>query len=625
MLFNPRNRNFYLMLAVDAACFCAALALAYHLRFDFAPPEGFRAQMLGMLKYAVGIKLAVFLLLGLYRGMWRYTSLADFRRLIEAVALSSSLLVAFTAYSFGLAGFSRAVLVVDGLLTLLFTAGVRLSIRAACARLEGWAAARLSGAPARRVLILGAGNLGERLLREIDRTPELNYAVVGFLDDDPAKRGLTVHGRPVLGAVAELADVARAEGAEELIIAVSRASAAQMRALVEACKNSGLPHRILPPTSQILEGSVATALRPVDYLDLLGRTETRLDEGGIGAYVRGRTILVTGCGGSIGSELCRQLLRFAPGRLVLVDQSEYNLYAIAQELKGEHGFRDFVRVLGSVGDRALMERTFAIYKPSCVLHAAAYKHVPLVEENPAAAVINNILGTRTVMEVAAAAGVERFVIVSTDKAVRPTNVMGATKRVTELLMACHSGGPTRFMAVRFGNVVGSSGSVVPLFRRQIERGGPVTVTHPDITRFFMSISEACQLILQAGALGGKSPAQGGEIFVLDMGEPVRIDDMARDLIRLSGKEPGVDIEIVYTGLRAGEKLYEELITAGEGIVRTEHEKILVLGGTLGGDPGSVACALAPALDRLEEAAQAQDAEAIRAILQEVVAEYQPRG
>lgn len=631
MLFNPRNRNFYLMLAADAACFCAALALAYFLRFDFALPESFRSQMLGMLKYAVGLKLCVFLLLGLYRGMWRYTSLADFRRLMEAVALSSSLLVAFTAYRFGLAGFSRAVLVVDGLLTLLFTAGLRLSIRAACARLEGWAAARLSDSPARRVLILGAGNLGERLLREIDRTPELNYAVVGFLDDDPAKRGLTVHGRPVLGAVSQLPAIARAENAEELIIAVSRASAAQMRTLVDACKASGLPHRILPPTSQILEGSVATALRPVDYLDLLGRTEARLDEGAVASYVRGRTLLVTGCGGSIGSELCRQLLRFAPARLILVDQSEYNLYAIAQELKSEHGFHDYVRVLGSVGDRALMERTFADHKPSCVLHAAAYKHVPLVEENPAAAVVNNILGTRTVMEVAAAAGVERFVIVSTDKAVRPTNVMGATKRVTELLMACHASTDpraTRFMAVRFGNVVGSSGSVVPLFRKQIERGGPVTVTHPDITRYFMSISEACQLILQAGALGGKTPAQGGqggEIFVLDMGEPVRIDDMARDLIRLSGKEPGRDIEIVYTGLRAGEKLYEELITAGEGIVRTEHEKILVLGGTLGGDPGSVACTLAPALERLEAAAQAQDSTAIRAILQELVPEFRQQG
>lgn len=640
MLFNPRNRNFYLMLGADALCMVAALALAYLLRFDFALPEPFRAQMLGMLKYAVGIKLFVFLALGLYRGMWRYTSLTDFRRLMEAVALSSSLLVAFTAYRFGLAGFSRAVLLVDGLLTLLFAAGLRLSIRAACARLDGWAASRLPSAPPRRVLILGAGNLGERLLREISQTPELNYAVVGFLDDDEAKRGMTVHGRPVLGAMAELpAVVARLENegqqVEELIIAVSRGSAGQMRTLVEACKSSGLPHRILPPTSQILDGNMALTLRPVDYLDLLGRSETRLDEGGIGAYVRGRVILVTGCGGSIGSELCRQLLRFGPAKLVLVDQSEYNLYAIAQELTGEFGFRNIACVLGSVGDAALMERTFAAHRPSCVLHAAAYKHVPLVEENPAAAVINNILGTRAVMEVAAKAGAERFVIVSTDKAVRPTNVMGATKRVTELLMACHASGDpraTRFMAVRFGNVVGSSGSVVPLFRRQIERGGPVTVTHPEVTRYFMSISEACQLILQAGALGGQSSGQaegqagsGGEIFVLDMGEPVRIDDMARDLIRLSGKEPGVDIEIIYTGLRPGEKLYEELLTADEGVVRTEHEKIMVLGGTLGARPEAVACALNRALESLEAAARAQDGEAIRAILQELVPEYQPQG
>ncbi len=623
MLFNPRNKNFYLMLAADAACFAVALVLAYLLRFDFALPGVFRFQMYGMLKYALGIKLGVFLLMGLYRGMWRYTSLTDFRRLIEASVLSSALLVAFTAYTFGFAGFSRAVLLVDGLLTLLLTSGLRLSIRAACARLDNWAAQRgATGAPARRLLILGAGNLGERLLREVSQAPELNYEVVGFLDDDPAKRGMTVHGRPVLGGVDDLSAVILERGVQELVIATANASAGQMRSLVDACKHSGLPHRILPPTSQLLDGKVALTLRPVDYLDLLGRSETRLDEGGIAAYVRGKTILVTGCGGSIGSELCRQLLRFGPAKLVLVDQSEYNLYAISQELTGERGFTAIACVLGSVGDEPLMDSAFALHKPSCVLHAAAYKHVPLVEENPAAAVLNNILGTRTVMDVAVRHGVERFVIVSTDKAVRPTNVMGATKRVTELLMACHAGSSTRFMAVRFGNVVGSSGSVVPLFRRQIERGGPVTVTHPEITRFFMSIAEACQLILQAGALS-RTSGTGGEIYVLDMGEPVRIDDMARDLIRLSGKQPGVDIDIVYTGLRPGEKLYEELLTAGEGVVRTEHEKILVLGGTLGLNPEAMACAVDAGMAELIAAAHKQDAEGIRALLKTLVPEYAP--
>ncbi len=627
MLCNPRNVNFYLMLAADALCLAAALTMSYLIRFEFHLPEFYGEQLVSLLKYVLPLKLGVFLLLGLYRGMWRYTSLADFWKLMEAVVRSSALLVALVAYRFGFFGFSRAVLAVDGLLTLLFTAGLRLSIRAAYARTHAWSAQRKGPAmPPRRILIIGAGSLGERLVREIALTPELNYEVVGFLDDDPDKLGRSLHGKNVLGRVADLQRIAQAREAEEVCIAVARASAADMRRIVETCKASHLPHRILPATNQLLEGKVALTLRPVDYLDLLGRTEAALDEAGIAPMLKDRVVLVTGCGGSIGSELCRQVVRFAPRRLVLVDASEYNLYAIAGELSAERGFTRLSCVLGSVADEGLMRRVMEAEKPSLVLHAAAYKHVPMLEDNPWAAVTNNILGSRTVMRAAAAAGVKRFVLVSTDKAVRPTSVMGASKRVTELLMACFAGGPTSFMAVRFGNVVGSSGSVVPLFRRQIERGGPVTVTHPEMTRYFMSISEACQLILQAGALSRKSPdssggGQGGEIYVLDMGEPVRIVDMARDLIRLSGKEPGVDIDIVFTGLRPGEKLFEELITAGEDVVRTEHEKIMVLGGTLGARPEDVACSLDLAIAELEAAAAARDGAAIRTLLARIVPEY----
>jgi len=618
MLCNPRNRHFYFMFAAEAACFAAALTLSYLLRFDFSLPEPYAMQLRGMFKYALPLKLGVFLALGLYRGMWRYTSLLDFKRLVEAVVLSSALLVAFVAFRYGFTGFSRSVLAVDGLLTLLFTTGLRLGIRVLYAR--GADGAARPKAPPRRVLVIGAGDLGERLLREIATSPELNYHVVGFLDDDPDKLGRSLHGREVLGPVSELSPLAERHQAEEALIAVSRASAGQMRRIIGLCKDSGLPHRILPATSQLLDAKAVLTLRPVDYQDLLGRTEVALDQSGLAELLRGRVVLVTGCGGSIGSELCRQVALFRPARLVLVDQSEYNLYAIAGELASELHFANFSTVLGSVADEALMECVFASHKPSLVLHAAAYKHVPMLEECPWAAVTNNILGTRVLMRAAARHNVPRFVLVSTDKAVKPTSVMGASKRVTERLMTCFTGtdagGGTCFMAVRFGNVVGSSGSVVPLFRHQIERGGPVTVTHPDMTRYFMSIAEACQLILQAGAMG-----RGGEIFVLEMGEPVRIVDLARDLIRLSGKEPGVDVDIVFTGLRPGEKIVEELLTADEGVLRTEHEKIMVLGGAPEADLFATATLLDALVADLAQAAEAQDAAGIRALLARLVPEH----
>ncbi|GAB6126005.1 polysaccharide biosynthesis protein [Humidesulfovibrio idahonensis] len=618
MLCNPKNRHFYFMLAAEAACFAAALSLSYLLRFDFSLPEPYALQLRAMFKYVLPLKLGVFLALGLYRGMWRYTSLLDFKRLVEAVVLSSALFIAFVAFRYGFTGFSRSVLAMDGLLTLLLTTGLRLGIRVLYARGDG-APARPK-TPPRRVLVIGAGNLGERLLREIATSPELNYHVVGFVDDDPAKLGRSLHGREVLGPVSELSALAAQHRAEEALIAVSRASAGQMRRIVTLCKDSGLPHRILPATSQLLDGKAVLTLRPVDYQDLLGRSEVALDQDGIAELLHGRVVLVTGCGGSIGSELCRQVARFHPGLLVLVDQSEFNLYAIAGELADDLRFTDFVTILGSVADETLMESVFAAHRPELVLHAAAYKHVPMLEACPWAAVTNNVLGTRVLMRAAARHNVARFVLVSTDKAVKPTSVMGASKRVTERLMACFTGtdagGGTRFMAVRFGNVVGSSGSVVPLFRRQIERGGPVTVTHPDMTRYFMSIAEACQLILQAGAMG-----RGGEIFVLKMGEPVRIVDLARDLIRLSGKEPGVDVDIVFTGLRPGEKIVEELLTADEGVLRTEHEKIMVLGGAPDAAPLSAAAWLDAQLAQLALAAEAQNAPAIRALLAALVPEH----
>jgi FlaA1/EpsC-like NDP-sugar epimerase len=611
---NFRNLNFYAMLLADMAIFALALYAAYLFRFDFEVPELFLAQYQGLLKYVLVFKGVLFLVFGLYRGMWRYTSLDDYWRLLRVTGLQSLILVCFVVFRFSFAGVPRSIFVIDWVLTLVMCSGLRLVIRAVYTR-----SLVLTGpAPGRKnVLVVGAGTSAEKISRELTANPA-HYNLVGFLDDASGLKGRTIHGRPVLGAVQTMATVVDRLGVDEIFIAVSEASAEEMRRLVDACKDTGLPYKILPAMTEIIDGKVnIKTLRDIDYLDLLGRSPVSLDTERIEQYLTGQTVLVTGCGGSIGSELCRQIVRFRPGRLVLVDASEYNLYEIEMELRHGLGFSDCATVLGSIADEPLMERVFAEHRPGTVFHAAAYKHVPMLERNPWQAVRNNIEGSRAVMRAAVAAGVERFVLVSTDKAVRPTNVMGASKRVTELLMQSMRGGATRFMAVRFGNVVGSSGSVVPLFRRQIAAGGPVTVTHPDVTRYFMSIAEATQLILQAGSMG--EAGTGGEVFVLDMGVPVRIADMARDLIRLSGKEPGVDVDIVFTGLREGEKLFEELITEGEGIVRTEHRKILVVGGDATVGTGE----LERGLEDLARAADAHDGQAIRAILRRLVPEYAP--
>ncbi len=614
-----RNIKFYFMLAADLVLFALAFYCAYLFRFDFGLSEFRLTQYLELLKYVLSIKVAVFFGLGLYRGMWRYTSLSDIWKIFEATFLQSVILVTVVLYKFGFGGFSRGIFIIDWILAFLFTGGLRICIRSAYS-LQGAPKGETNG-PMRnlRLLIIGAGRAGEKITREIKENPALRYDQVGFVDDDPAKQGRTMHGKPVLGQVSDLARIVAKHQVDEILIAITEVSALDMRRIVEACTRTGLKHKILPGMGEILGGKLTLkALREVNYLDLLGRAPVALDDAGIREYVTGQTILVTGCGGSIGSELCRQLVSFAPGCLVLVDASEYNLYQIEMELRHELACTNYVTVLGNIADRALMDRVFAQHRPHTVFHAAAYKHVPMLERNPWQAVTNNILGTRAVMEAAVASGTERFVVVSTDKAVRPTNVMGASKRVTELLMQCFAGSRTQFMAVRFGNVVGSSGSVIPLFRRQIEMGGPVTVTHPEVTRYFMSIAEAAQLILQAGAMG-----RGGEIFVLKMGQPVKIADMAKDLIRLSGKEPGVDIEIVYTGLREGEKLYEELITGGEGIVRTAHEKIMVLQRTCAVEDICGPEALAKSIADMAEAAARYDARAVRDLLGVLVPEYRP--
>jgi FlaA1/EpsC-like NDP-sugar epimerase len=415
------------------------------------------------------------------------------------------------------------------------------------------------------------------------------------------------------------------EEVEEVFIAIPSANGNQIRNIVETCKNCNVSYKILPRISDLIDGRVSVKmLRDISYEDLLGRLPVQLDVSGIRGYLDGKTILITGCGGSIGSELCRQVIKYQPRHLILLDASEMNLFNIQMELQNERYFPKCEAILGLVQDESLMECIFKKYKPQVVFHAAAYKHVPMLEKNPWEAVFNNIIGTRIAMEISIKYHVERLVLVSTDKAVRPSNVMGASKRVTELIMQSLQDKGTQLMAVRFGNVIGSSGSVMPIFRGQIERGGPVTVTHPEVNRYFMTIPESSQLILQAAAMG-----EGGEIFILKMGTPVKIADMARDLIRLSGKEPDVDIKIIYTGLRDGEKLYEELITEGENIFPTKHEKIMVLKSNCheNADVNYLQIMrqkLDKDIEELMKHSLSHDAVAIKHKLKEIVPEYTPQ-
>ena len=513
----------------------------------------------------------------------------------------------------------------DGGLTFLFTGGLRMAIRSFFTMRERESQGAFFPATQRkRILIVGAGSAGEKILREIIENDHLRYSVVGFIDDDRRKHGRSIHGIPVLGSLHEITRIVENHDVKEILIAIPSATGDQIRRIVTACKACQIAYKTLPGIGEIIDGRVSIkTLRDVNYEDLLGRTPVQLDMGEIRGYLNGKTVLVTGCGGSIGAELCRQIVRFQPQTLILVDANEANLFHIEMELHNEpHGDRCRA-VLGRIQDEKLMTAVFEKYRPQVVFHAAAYKHVPMLEKNPWEAVFNNIIGSRVIMETARKHGTERFVLVSTDKAVRPTNVMGASKRVTELLLNAFQGTGARFMAVRFGNVIGSSGSVIPIFRHQIEQGGPVTVTHPEVTRFFMTIPEAAQLILQAGAMG-----QRGEIFILKMGIPVKIADMARDLIRLSGREPDTDVEIIFTGLRDGEKLYEELITVGEGIVPTGHEKIMVLRADsqsgLSTSRQESADFLDAQLAELYLAADRFDAAGIKKKLQEIVPEYMPQ-
>ena len=622
------HKNLIVVLLLDALLLTAAWYASYLLRFNFQIPEYYKVIFLRMLPFIVVIKIIVFYFFNLYKGMWRYTSIRDFFDILKAATISSLIIVSIILFVYRFAGFSRSIFILDWGITVFFISGYRLSIRIYYSFVFG---NDLTKNPftklfmskhdkidhSRNLLIIGAGDCGDKIYREIQDNARLRYRVVGFVDDDTSKVGMQIHGIPVVDTTEEIKLVATKLNAEEILIAIPSASSTQMRKIISNCEESNIPFKTVPGMGELIDGKVTVkAIRDVAYRDLLGREIIDLEEDRISAYIENSRVLVTGAGGSIGSELCRQICRFQPDSVILFERSESYLYEVELELRKNFPYVKVISVLGDIRDRTQLSHAFSDYRPNVVFHAAAYKHVPLMELQPWKAVKNNILGTRNMIDISNKYSVERFVFVSTDKAVRPANIMGASKRVAEHLVQCQNGNGLSnfsFMIVRFGNVVGSIGSVVPMFRKQIEKGGPVTVTHPEVTRYFMTIPESCQLILQAGAMG-----EGGEIFLLDMGTPIKIDDMARDLISLSGFEPDVDIKIEYIGLRPGEKLYEELITEGEGIVPTSHEKIMVLKGRTCDQTS-----LNGKIDELRSLAHQQDAEGIRSLLQEIIPEYKP--
>ncbi|KTC66070.1 nucleoside-diphosphate sugar epimerases (plasmid) [Legionella adelaidensis] len=565
-IFGKKLYSKFPIILYDTLCIPLAWYLAYWLRFNMqVVPENFTTPPTLYAFFCLFLfQLYSYYYFKVYRGLWRFSSLNDVIRIIRAVIVATLAIIP-TLYMLSLiTGIPRSVLPLYTINLITLLCGARLLYRLYWDRNQNNAIATLP----QKVLIVGAGQAGEGLVRELKRTK--NYIPMGIVDDDKKKKGLEVHGVRVLGRIKELETLVVKHKIDLIFIAIPSAGSALMRRIVGYCENANLPFRTLPSIQQLIAGKVqVNALRNVNIEDLLGRDQVNLSWDKIAENVREKVILITGGGGSIGSELCRQVMALSPRTLIVVDNNEYNLYKIEIELKEKYPNSKVILSLLNVTDSVAVNHLLNKYRPELVFHAAAYKHVPLLEDQIRIAVQNNVLGTQILAEASIKYSVKKFILISTDKAVNPTNVMGTTKRAAEIYCQnLNSRSATRFITVRFGNVLGSVGSVVPLFKSQLEKGGPLTVTHPDIQRYFMTIPEASQLILQAMANG-----EGGEIFVLDMGEPIKIKYLAEQIIRLAGKEPGVDILIEYTGLRPGEKLYEELFHNSEQLIQTEHEKL----------------------------------------------------
>lgn len=602
------------VMAFDAVLVSSALYLSYALRFGNLQISGYQGQFLAILPLVVVTRLALFSAYGLYQGMWRFVGVHDMVTIVKATTVGSVVIVSVLFFSGRLLEFPRSIFIISWFIVLVLVGGSRFAYR--LYREFFSHAGRQNREEAKNVLIIGAGSAGELILREILSANRSSFKPIGFVDDDRAKRNMTIHGLTVLGHTRNIPSIIQSCRVEMIIFAIAAAPAKAKRRIMMICKRTGVPVKILPGVGDVLKGSVKVSeLRDFQIEDLLGRAPVRLDTFSIAQFLRNKTVLITGAGGSIGSELCRQAAKFLPRRIVLFERSEFNLYQIHMNMKELYPDLEINPVIGDVLNPNHVERTFARFMPEVIFHAAAYKHVPLMEMNPAEALRNNTLGTMLVADMARRFSVSKFVMVSTDKAVRPANMMGVSKRLAELVCeGLSNASTTQYVTVRFGNVLNSVGSVIPLFKRQIEKGGPITVTHPEIYRYFMTIPESVQLIMQAGAMG-----KGGEIFLLDMGEPVRIADLARDMIRLSGLEPDTDIRIEYTGLRLGEKMFEELLTDGEEVKSTLHEKIKVA-GRAEVDGEELLSKLNALFQHLQINGYTQD---IYRLIKDIVPEYQP--
>jgi FlaA1/EpsC-like NDP-sugar epimerase len=587
------------------------LVLIYYasflLRFDFDLNEPYLSVFIKTLPVMLVVKLLLFALFKLSRGWWRYAGISDLLDIIKASLCSAVLFCGSVYLIHGFIHFPRSIFIIDALLTIVVMGGMRLAVRA-------YAEAAREVMAGAKVLVVGTESSASAIVREVNKDDKLAYSIVGFIDDDPAKQGERIHGIQVLGTIEDLPRLISKHDVSQILIALPSATGKQMQRIIHLCIQCKVEFRTLPTLVDIISGSSSFGpLRQVRVEDLLAREPVRLDLAKIQQKFEKRAVLITGAGGSIGSELARQIAGFEPEKLLLFDRSENDLYRLGVELADRFPKMQRTQIVGDILDADRLQEVMSYYRPSSVFHAAAYKHVPMMEENCFQAVTNNIFGTYNVALMAQKCGIEDMVLISSDKAVNPCNIMGVTKRVSEILTLGLQGHSTRYVSVRFGNVLGSNGSVVPLFEKQIAARKPVTVTHPDVRRYFMTIPEAVLLVLQASTMG-----KGGEIFVLDMGEPMKIVDLANDLIRLSGFEPGKEIPIIFTGLRPGEKLFEELQFNSEGLKPTDHEKIRVFDGG-SGDPGQ----MKKWLEDLTVIVAAKNVSGLIAKLREIVPEYAP--
>jgi FlaA1/EpsC-like NDP-sugar epimerase len=594
--------------SIEIAMIYVAAWLAFLLRFDFNIPAYYRGTLIFALMVWVPVKLGSFKALGLDQRWARYISMPDLVRLSLSNLIGT--LVSMAILLAERSNVPRTVYAIDLLVCIVLTVGSRVGVRLASESMR----ARSQPGNRKRTIIYGAGDAGAALLRDLRQNTALPYDVCGFVDDNPRKLGLVLNGVKVLGDGDSLDHVARKHGADLVLIAIPAATGPQMKQILEKCTAAGIPYKTIPGLAEMIEeNGLARQIRDVAVEDLLGRVPVRLEQDRISAKIQGQVVLVTGAAGSIGSEICRQVARFRPAAIVGFEIAESPIFNLQLEFARTFPGVSFHAEIGSIQKPARLAEVFGRYRPSVVYHAAAYKHVPLMESHIFEAIENNVFGTLNVVEAARRHGIAEFVMISSDKAVCPTNVMGATKRIAELLVRSLQPADGRYVSVRFGNVLGSNGSVVPIFKEQIARGGPVTVTHPEMRRYFMTIPEACQLVLQASTMG-----KGGEIFVLDMGEPVRIVDLARNLILLSGLRPEHDIRIEFSGIRPGEKLFEELSVEDEGLLATHHQKIRVFAGEM--KPWEQ---IGSQLEGLRKCCDGSDVEESVTILREMVPDYVP--